>query len=186
MLGGVHWGMAAAGGYVYVPISDPSLKIADIELSPLIEQRMKNYHPRPGLYKLSVDTGELVWAKEYTRTCEPDHASDDVWPACPKEIGLSAAPILVDGAIIVAGLEGAVRIYATSDAQLLFEDKTAVAFDDTVNGMPGHGGTIDNAVMMAAEDMLYVQSGYASFGGMPGNVLIAYKLKVVDKDERTK
>ena len=48
----------------------------------------------------------------------------------------------------------------------------------------GHGGTIDNAVMMVANDMLYVQSGYASFGGMPGNVLIAYKLTVGEKEER--
>ena len=86
----------------------------------------------------------------------------------------------------MAGLEGAVRIYATDDARLLYEDQTAVVFDDTVNGVPGHGGTIDNAVMMAADDMLYVQSGYASFGGMPGNVLIAYKLTVVEKEQRTK
>jgi len=186
VLGGIHWGMAATGSHVYVPISDPSLEIADIEVSAIIVQRMKSYHPKPGLYKLSVDTGDIVWAREYTRTCEPDHGSDDVWPACPREIGLSAAPILVEGAIIVAGLEGVVRIYATSDAQLLFEEKTAVAFDNTVNGVPGHGGTIDNAVMMVADDMLYVQSGYASFGGMPGKVLIAYKLTVAAKEERIK
>jgi polyvinyl alcohol dehydrogenase (cytochrome) len=186
VLGGVHWGMAATGSHVYVPISDPSLKIADIKVSAIIAQRMKNYHPKPGLYKLSVDTGDIVWAREYTRTCEPDHSSDDVWPVCPREIGLSAAPVLVEGAIIVAGLEGAVRIYATDDARLLYEDQTAVAFDETVNGVTGHGGTIDNAVMMVADDMLYVQSGYASFGGMPGNVLIAYKLTVGEKEQRTK
>jgi len=175
-LGGVHWGMAADNHYVYVPISDPTLKIKNIKMSPVIEQRLKDYHPKPGLYKLDIDSGAIIWAKEYPRTCEPDHSSDDVWPVCPKEIGLSAAPILVPGAIIVAGLEGAVRIYATADAQLLFEDQTAVAFDDTVNGVTGHGGTIDNASMMLAGDMLYVQSGYAFFGGMPGNVLIAYSL----------
>jgi len=29
--------------------------------------------------------------------------------------------------------------------------------------------------------MLYVQSGYSMFGGMPGNVLIAYQLQKAEK-----
>jgi len=42
-------------------------------------------------------------------------------------------------------------------------------------------GSIDNATIVDAGDMLYVQSGYSMFGGMPGNVLIAYQLQKAEK-----
>ena len=45
---------------------------------------------------------------------------------------------------------------------------------DTVNGVEGKGGAIDNANMIAANGMLFVQSGYGLMG-VPGNVLLAFK-----------
>jgi hypothetical protein len=41
--------------------------------------------------------------------------------------------------------------------------------------------TTDTATIVATGDMLYVQSGYSMFGGMPGNVLIAYQLQKAEK-----
>jgi polyvinyl alcohol dehydrogenase (cytochrome) len=39
------------------------------------------------------------------------------------------------------------------------------------------GGSIDNASIVAANGMLFVNSGYGLFGQMPGNVLLAFKPK---------
>ena len=83
--------------------------------------------------------------------------------------------------MISGGLDGTLRIHDGNSGKVLFSDNTAVAFDDTSNGIAGHGGSIDNATIVAAGDMLYVQSGYSMFGGMPGNVLIAYQLEKAEK-----
>lgn len=44
----------------------------------------------------------------------------------------------------------------------------------TVNGVPGQGGSLDGPGPIVVDGTLYVGSGYALFGGMPGNVLLAY------------
>jgi hypothetical protein len=40
-----------------------------------------------------------------------------------------------------------------------------------VNGVAGHGGSIDGSGPVVVGGMLYVNSGCAIFGGVPGNVL---------------
>jgi polyvinyl alcohol dehydrogenase (cytochrome) len=40
----------------------------------------------------------------------------------------------------------------------------------------GHGGALDVAGPVIVDDMLYVTSGYAMFGQLPGNVIFAYRL----------
>ena len=42
--------------------------------------------------------------------------------------------------------------------------------------VPGHGGSIDNAGVQVAGDVLFVQSGYSMFRQMPGNVLMAFNI----------
>jgi polyvinyl alcohol dehydrogenase (cytochrome) len=46
----------------------------------------------------------------------------------------------------------------------------------TVNGVKAHGGSLDGPGAVVAGGMLYVNSGYAFFGGMPGNVLLAFSV----------
>ena len=43
--------------------------------------------------------------------------------------------------------------------------------------MTANGGAIDNASIVAANGMLFVNSGYGLFGQMPGNVLLAFRPK---------
>ena len=47
----------------------------------------------------------------------------------------------------------------------------------TVNGLKGTGGTIDAAGPFAGDGMVFVGSGYSSFGQAGGNVLVAYRPK---------
>jgi len=44
----------------------------------------------------------------------------------------------------------------------------------TVNGVRANGGSLDGAGPVIADGMLLVNSGYPRFGGMPGNVLLAF------------
>jgi hypothetical protein len=48
----------------------------------------------------------------------------------------------------------------------------------TVNGIPGHGGSLNVAGPVIVEKMLYAVSGYGQFGGAPGNVLVAFAATV--------
>ena len=43
-----------------------------------------------------------------------------------------------------------------------------------MNGVAAKGGTINGPGPVVAGGMLYVNSGYGSFGGRPGNVLLAF------------
>ena len=45
---------------------------------------------------------------------------------------------------------------------------------DAVNGVKGHGGSLDGPGAVVVGGMLFVNSGYSRFGGMPGNVLLAF------------
>ena len=47
----------------------------------------------------------------------------------------------------------------------------------TVNGATARGGSLDVAGPVIAGGMLYVTSGYALWGGMPGNVLLAFAVR---------
>ena len=50
--------------------------------------------------------------------------------------------------------------------------RTAREFQ-TVNGIKARGGSIDGPGPVVANGMVFINSGYSRFGGMPGNVLLA-------------
>jgi len=43
-----------------------------------------------------------------------------------------------------------------------------------VNGQKAHGGSLDGPGPVIAGGMVYVNSGYGQWGGVPGNVLLAF------------
>ena len=47
----------------------------------------------------------------------------------------------------------------------------------TVNGVKGNGGSIDGPGPVVVGGMLFINSGYAVFGGTPGNVLLAFSVE---------
>jgi polyvinyl alcohol dehydrogenase (cytochrome) len=96
-------------------------------------------------------------------------------PAAPCRLGMSPAPLLVDGAVVTGTTQGMLRIFDGKTGDVLFEYMTNREFPDTVNGVEGHGGGLDSAPYIAGDGTLFVQSGYARFGEPPGNVLIAFR-----------
>ena len=47
----------------------------------------------------------------------------------------------------------------------------------TVNGVTANGGSLDGPGPVVVGGMVFVNSGYAFVGGMPGNVLLAYSIE---------
>jgi len=45
---------------------------------------------------------------------------------------------------------------------------------ETVNGVKGHGGSIDGPGPVVVNGMVFITSGYPRNGGVPGNVLLAF------------
>ncbi len=153
-LGGVHWGIAADGARVYVPVSDRA------------DGREYAHPARPGLVALDATTGEVLWRVEAPDTCAGR-------PGCFP--GFSAAPYAVEGAVFAGALDGHLRAYAAADGDLLLDLDTTGAQPDALGG-PGHGGAIDGPGPLPAGGFLYVNSGYGQFGQLPGNLLLAYRV----------
>ena len=49
-------------------------------------------------------------------------------------------------------------------------------FLDTVNGVPAMGGALNGPGATVAGGIVFVNSGYAAAGFMPGNVLLAFSV----------
>jgi polyvinyl alcohol dehydrogenase (cytochrome) len=174
-LGGIHWGMAYRDGGLFVPVNDPDFT-KHPGLSDNYKDRITPYTSRTGLYRLNVETGAVDWEWHPVRTCEPSFSAETAWPECPPQDGLSGAALIAGDVLLAGSMDGSWRVFDPETGDVLGMHSTYKAYDATLNGVPGHGGSIDNASMMAAGDMVFVQSGYGYFGGTPGNMLVAYQL----------
>ena len=79
----------------------------------------------------------------------------------------------IPGAVFSGAYDGLFRAYAAGDGSVLWEFDTN-GEHDTVNGVEARGGSINGAGPVVVGGMVYVNSGYAAFGGRPGNVLLAF------------
>ena len=164
-LGGVHWGIAVAGDRVVVPVADP-------------EFPREGYTPRPAVHALDLASGEVLWTHRAERGCAPKGspwAAGEAWPECPFQYGFSAAASATVDLAFAGALDGTAYAFSLGDGAILWSHDTVRPYD-TVNGVEAHGGAIDNPGIQVAGDMVFVQSGYAMFGQMPGNVLLAFRL----------
>lgn len=160
--GGVHFGMAAGDGLVYVPINDMFYP------EDLTRYDFKK-DPRPGIYALNPATGEELWA----------NPAEDVCPEDKKEWcdpGISAAATAIPGAVIAGHMDGHIRIYSAATGKVLWDYTTLREFN-TVSGEVAQGGSMSGSGATVANGMLYMNSGYGIYEHMPGNVLLAFGLK---------
>ena len=147
-LGG-QWGAAADGVNAYIGTGDA-------------------LSPQPGgMHAVNLETGERAWfVPPQQKLCS---ATDRRCSASQ-----SAAITAIPGVVFSAGGDGGLRAYAAKDGAIVWSFDTNRPFQ-TVNGVPGNGGTMDASGAVVVEGMLYVNSGYNSFVGRPGNVLLAFR-----------
>ena len=158
-LGGIHWGIATDGVRVFAPIADPGVP------APL---------GAAGLYAIDIASGKVAWSWKASADCENGRKARV--SSCAERFGISAPPLVVDGTVIAGGLDGRVYVFDAVSGKLLSTHDTAVAYSG-VNKIAGHGGSIDAAGPFAGDGMVFVGSGYGSFGQMGGNVLVALRPK---------
>jgi len=98
----------------------------------------------------------------------------DAGPGRRPRKGLSAAVTAIPGTVFAGGWDGVLHAFAASDGHELWHFNTAQDFQ-TVNGVPGKGGSLGDPGPVIVGGMVYVGSGYIGTGnGMPGNVLLAF------------
>ena len=153
-LGGIHWGMATDGRLAYAANSDWWHGGAE-----------PGVDANPGLFALDLMTGDVIWQS----TSDPD--------ICGGKSGCynsnSSAPTLIPGVVFAGSLDGHLRAYDADNGQVIWDVDTNTDFE-TVNQVKAHGGSIDGPGPVVANGMVFINSGYALFGQMPGNVLLAF------------
>jgi polyvinyl alcohol dehydrogenase (cytochrome) len=152
-LGGVHWGMTYVGDVVYVPVSD---RIPG-----------GSSDPRPGLHALDMKTGESLWYAPAPDRCEQGNFS------CSNAY---SSPASASNDLVITGaLNGYLFAHDRATGELVWEMNTRREFD-SLNGVSATGGAIDATGPVISGDYLIFNSGYATFGQLPGNALIVMKL----------
>jgi polyvinyl alcohol dehydrogenase (cytochrome) len=159
-LGGVEWGSASDGQNMYVPLSDLTFKEA--------AQRGRgglNPEVGGGLFALRIADGAQVWLSR------PNGCGDK--PSCSP--ALSAPAAAIPGAVFGGSIDGHFRAFGSADGHVLWDFDTARDFE-TVNGVKARGGSIDVGGAAIANGMVVTTSGYGQWGGMRGNVLLAFSV----------
>jgi polyvinyl alcohol dehydrogenase (cytochrome) len=162
-LGGVQWGVATDGQRVYTAISDLEWLVMGTRVAGGFV-----FDPKKGggLQALSPATGARLWSAPAASVCEGRAACS------PAQ---SAAVTALPGVVFSGSVDGHLRAYASEDGRVLWDYDTARDFT-TVNGVAARGGSIDSAGAVVAGGMVFATSGYSLFGGMAGNVLLAFGL----------
>ena len=149
VLGGIEWGFATDGPTAYVSLSNA------LEKKP---------GEAGGLVAINVADGKTRWSTSPSGdTCGGRSGCSTGQPAA-----VSALP----GIVFSASLDGHLRGYEAETGQVVL-DVDSVTNYNTVNGVPARGGSFNGPGATVAGGMVFVSSGYGSFGFMAGNVLLA-------------
>ena len=88
----------------------------------------------------------------------------------PEERRAIAAGVVFSGSV-----DGHLRAYSTKDGAIVWDFDTAKEFP-TVNGVRARGGSIDVGGPAIAGGMVVTTSGCGQWGGLSGNVLLAFSV----------
>lgn len=164
-LGGIQWGSASDLENMYVAVSDLRLNQIPDKSNP----SGFRFEPDPsrggGLAAVRLGSGEKVWNAEPVNCGQRKNCS-------PAQ---SAAVSVIPNVVFSGSVDGHLRAYSASTGQVIWDVDTAHEFK-TVNGLAARGGSIDVAGPVISGGILYVNSGYGQWGGMPGNVLLAFSV----------
>jgi polyvinyl alcohol dehydrogenase (cytochrome) len=149
--GGVQWGSSFDGQRLYVA----------------------TWQANPGtLFALEPATGRILWRTPAPANgCETGGAVGAPGVCMPSHI---SAVTTTPGLVYEGAADGKMRIYRAGDGRIVWEYDTIRQYTG-VNGQTASGGSISgNGGAVVANEMLYVQSGYFEYYGIPGRVLLAF------------
>jgi polyvinyl alcohol dehydrogenase (cytochrome) len=165
--GGVQWGMASDGHQVYAATSDVSRSQAP-NADPL-DPRPQFADPKVGggLTALRIATGEKVWF------APPVVCGPTAKPGCSP--AQSQAVTVIPGVVFSGSLDGHLRAYSAEEGKVVWDFDTVRDYE-TVNHVRATGGSLNGPGAVVVGGMLFVNSGYARLGSIPGNVLLAFSV----------
>ncbi len=156
-LGGIQWGAATDGNRIYVALSDIGFTA----------RTATGRNPDPqrggGMFAFLADNGERMWMTA------PAPCGNRA-PCSPAQ---SQAISAIPGAVFSGSNDGHLRAYATADGKVIWDYDTVHDYQ-TVNGVVGKGGALDAGGPVIVGGMVFVGSGYGQWGGLSGNVLLAF------------
>jgi polyvinyl alcohol dehydrogenase (cytochrome) len=138
--GGVHFGMAAGDGALYVPIYDDG------------DGRVDGWAARPGLYALEAATGRLRWARGQAELCAGD---TDCFA------GVSAPVTAIPGAVFAASIDGTTRAFDARDGRVLWSFDAVRRFPSLAGGTAQGGGLASAGGPVVANGRLFLGAGHA-------------------------
>lgn len=163
VLGGIEWGPATDGRNIYVAIADMQWSSSDL-LDPKLAV---NTDAGGGLVALDLRDGHIVW--------QAAAIDCGTRPGCSP--AQTAAVTAIPGVVFAGSMSGHLRAFDSETGAVLWTYDTVRDFD-TVNGAKGRGGALDASGPVVVDGWVYVVSGYSKWGGLPGNVLLAFAVPV--------
>jgi polyvinyl alcohol dehydrogenase (cytochrome) len=162
--GGVEWGMASDGQNAYAAVSDVARKARRSADPSDLRDRDLDPNVGGGVTAIKLSDGTKAWFAA-PQPCSPPKAG-----CSPAQPGAVTA---IPGAVFAGSVDGHLRAYSSEDGKVLWDFDTARDFE-TVNGVKGHGGSIDGPGAIVVKGMVFVTSGYVRQAEMQGNMLLAF------------
>lgn len=162
ILGGIEWGSATDGKAVYVAVSDARW----LEGKFFGDKVALDPEHGGGLFALNLLDGKVRWQAPPVSCAGRERCS-------PAQ---TAAVTAIPGVVFSGAMSGVMRAFDADDGKVIWEYDTVRDYE-AVNGAVGRGGAIDQSGVVVVDGMVYMNSGYANWGGHPGNVLLAFKPK---------
>jgi polyvinyl alcohol dehydrogenase (cytochrome) len=154
--GGIHFGMAAGDGLVYVPIADYD------------DGMLQPEDAKPGIHAVRAFSGEVLWSKPADDICSGRKDCDP---------GISAPATAIPGVVFAGHMDGRLRAYDAINGNVLWEFDTYRDFE-TISGEIARGGSMGGGSgPIIANGRVYANSGYGLYFHMPGNVLLVFEAK---------
>ena len=165
--GGVQWGMASDGHQVYAATSD--VRRSQAPNADPLDPRPQFADPKVGggLTALRLSTGEKVWF------APPVVCGPAAKPGCSP--AQSQAVTVIPGVVFSGSLDGHLRAYSAEEGKVIWDFDTVRDYE-TVNHVRATGGSLNGPGAVVVGGMLFVNSGYARLGSIPGNVLLAFSV----------
>ena len=160
---GVQWGMASDGQRVYAAVSASGRTPPKDPLD--TRRNILDPNQGGGLNALRITDGSEIWH------APPIVCAEGAPSGCSP--AQSAAVTAIPGVVFSGSMDGHLRAYAAEQGNILWDFNTARDFD-AVNGVKAKGGSLDGPGAVIVNGMVFVNSGYSRFGGLPGNVLLAF------------
>lgn len=154
--GGIHFGMAAQGRLVYVPIND----MEDTRDGRAYDAKLRG----AGLHAVDAANGRIFWRSRADDICNKR-------PNCDP--GISSAVTAMPGFVFAGHLDGRFRAYDNRSGKPIWTFDTTQSVK-TISGEMARGGSMSGPGAAISNGHVVVNSGYGLYYHMPGNLLMVF------------